>query len=128
MKNVKKLLIVLVAILTIFCITQPVVFAEESDVTYGIDANLYNPHDSKDAGVDVDVIQKYVVPIYSVLQYALIIAAVISLMVVGLKIVLGSTQQKAEYKQHLIPIVVGICLAAFLFTVIRVLLDMAGIF
>lgn len=127
MKNVIRILFVLVAILTIFSVTQPAL-AIESGESYGLDANLYNPNDAKDPNIDVDIIQKYVVPIYSLLQYALILAAIISLMIIGLKIIFGSTQQKAEYKQHLVPIVIGLCLAAFLFTFIRVLLDMAGIF
>lgn len=135
MKNVKKILIFLVTIFTVFCITQPIVHAADNpvlpakpDTTYGIDANFYNPNLADDPNIDVGVIGKYVVPIYSILQYAVIAAALISLAVVGLKIMLGGTQQKAEYKQHLIPIVVGLCIAALLFTVIRVLLQIAGIF
>ena len=42
-------------------------------------------------------------------------------MIIGLKFILGSAQEKAEYKQHLIPVVVGICFIAFLFTIIGVL-------
>lgn len=155
MKKVKKILVIIVTILTIFCIAQPVTHAvyydkdgvhstyeSESkfegysdpigptrpDTTYGIDANFYNPNKADDPNIDTDIIKKYVVPIYNILQYALIIAAVISLMIIGSKLILGSTSEKAEYKQHLIPIVVGIWLAAFLFTIIKILLKFAGIF
>ena len=37
-----------------------------------------------------------------------VIASVIILMVVGVKFMLGSTEEKAEYKKSLMPLVVGI--------------------
>ena len=126
MKNVVRILFTIITIITLFCVTQPAVCL--ADESYGIDANKYDPMNAEDPNVDTDVVSKYVAPVYDVLQYALILAAIISLTIVGLKIILGSVQQKAEYKQHLVPIVVGVCLAALIFTVLKVLLKLAGIF
>lgn len=39
-----------------------------------------------------------------------IIAAVIILMVIGVKFMLGSTEEKAEYKKSLVPLIIGIIL------------------
>lgn len=60
--------------------------------------------------------------IMGIIRNVAVIASVIILMVIGVKFILGSTEEKAEYKKSLMPIVIGIVLvvgattiAAFIF-------------
>ena len=55
-----------------------------------------------------------------------IIVAVIVLMYTGLKFIVGSTQEKAEYKKSLVPIVVGVAILVFATTIVNVLFSLGG--
>lgn len=98
----------------------------------GIDPNGYNPHRTTaqyiDTHIDEEGIARFVTPLYGALMWIAIIAAVISLSVIGLKFIAGSASEKAEYKQHLIPFAVGIAVIAFLFVILRILAQMAESF
>ena len=50
-----------------------------------------------------------------------VVVAIIVLMIIGLKFILGSTSEKAEYKKSLIPVVVGVLVLVFATTIVRVL-------
>lgn len=50
-----------------------------------------------------------------------IIIAVVVVMVIGIKFIIGSTQEKAEYKKSLIPLVVGVILVVFATTLVKFL-------
>ncbi|MBR2744450.1 MAG: TrbC/VirB2 family protein [Clostridia bacterium] len=55
-----------------------------------------------------------------------IVVAVIVVMVVGIKFIIGSTQEKAEYKKSLIPLVVGVALVVFATTIVKFLFGMGN--
>ena len=50
-----------------------------------------------------------------------IVVAVIVLMYTGLKFIVGSTQEKAEYKKSLMPLVVGVIILVFATTIVNVI-------
>lgn len=50
-----------------------------------------------------------------------IIVSVLSVMIVGVKYILGSVEEKAEYKTTMIPIVVGIVMLSSIFTIIDII-------
>jgi hypothetical protein len=43
-----------------------------------------------------------------------------------LKFIVGSTQEKAEYKKSLVPIVVGVAILVFATTIVNVLFSLGG--
>ena len=47
-------------------------------------------------------------------------------MYTGLKFIVGSTQEKAEYKKSLVPIVVGVAILVFATTIVNVLFSLGG--
>ena len=48
--------------------------------------------------------------VMGIIRNIAVIASVIILMVIGVKFMLGSTEEKAEYKKSLVPLIVGIIL------------------
>ncbi len=107
-----KILFIIIMILSSFSLTLPTLsYAED------LDPQDYKPSDQ---GIDNDAVAKYTGPIYNVLYGVAIVISVITLMIIGLKFIVGSAQEKAEYKQHLIPVVVGICIIVFLLVIIGV--------
>ena len=95
-----------------------------ADVDIGI-AGTYDPGESN---IDNETAKKYAGPIYQFLYVISIIATVISLSIIGLKFIIGSASEKAEYKQHLIPIAVGVFFISFLLTIIGTFAKIAEIF
>lgn len=115
-----KILFIMIILLSSFLLVLPTL-----SYAVDLDPNTYTPSDE---GVDDDAVAKYIVPILNILYGVSISTSVITLMIIGLKFVVGSAQEKAEYKQHLMPVVVGIFLIAFLFTIISTFAKFAGMF
>ena len=97
MKKVVKIIPVLIVLLLIATIFSTTVFAADLDP-----ANL-----GQDPGAQTGRIVNvgnYLITIISVVGS---VASVIVLIVLGLKYMMGSTEEKAEYKKTLLPYVVG---------------------
>ena len=114
-QTLKKVSIILLAVFLLFSITQPVALAEKQDVK-GIIENVNKSTDEVDESV-TNVAGTIVNWIWGIS----IVVAVIVIMVIGLKYVIGSTQEKAKYKESLIPLVVGIVLIVFASTIAKIL-------
>lgn len=66
--------------------------------------------------------------IVRVLQIVGVVVAVVVLLVIGIKYMVGSAEEKAEYKKVMIPYLIGALLVAAGTTIVRVVFDMfAGI-
>lgn len=59
------------------------------------------------------------------IQYLGSIISVIVLIIIGIKYIIGSTEEKAEYKETMVPYVIG---AVFVFAVSNILAAIAAIF
>lgn len=111
-KTMKVLTILLVTIMLIsvsFC-----VFADEIDpssltATYGDSSGLTNK-----AG-----------QIMGMIRNVSIVAAVIIIMVLGVKFMLGSVEEKAEYKKSFMPLIIGIILVVSATTIASFIFNMA---
>lgn len=113
-----KILFIMIVLLSSFSLILPTL-----SYAVDLDPNTYTPSDE---GIDDDTVAKYAGPIYNILFGIAIIVSVITLMIIGLKFIVGSAQEKAEYKQHLVPVVIGICVIAFLFTILGALSSLSG--
>lgn len=98
--KLKKIIIIIIAIILIL---QTTAFAN-------IDTGVYKPKEPSigDAGDMIPLAQK----IIGVIQTIGIIISIIGLIVIGIKYMLGSVEEKAEYKKTMMPYLVG-CLFIF---------------
>ncbi len=114
-KTLKKVLVVLLAVVLLFTFVQPAFAASAGDITNSIGG--HNGNTPTEATNLASTIVNY-------LWIASIIIAVIVLMIIGIKFIIGSTQEKAEYKKSLIPVVVGVVLVVFATTIVNFLFGM----
>ena len=100
-KTIKAISVLLIAAMMLFTITTTV-FAVDPN---GIISNMNNVNN-----VDTNSISTIGGQIANILSTIGIIVGVIVLLVLGIKYMMGSTSEKAEYKKTMIPYLVGIVL------------------
>ncbi len=61
--------------------------------------------------------------VLGMLQNIGIVVSVISIMILGIKYMIGSVDEKAEYKKTMFPIVIGIILITSIITIINIIND-----
>lgn len=69
---------------------------------------------------DVNIVTNKASGIYSVIVVIGVVVSVISLMIIGIKYMVGSVEQKAEYKKTMIPYIIGIVLLLSISTILGV--------
>lgn len=91
-----------------------------------IDVNPYeyNPGEN----VDGETITKYTGSIYNILFVLAIIISVIVISIIGLKYIVGSASEKADYKKNLIQVVVGIIIIVSIFSIVSILYNLGDKF
>lgn len=114
-KKVLKIVAVILLIMLAFTIVQPVFAAGEIkpgslNATYGSDDGGL----SKKAGQIMGLIRNIAV-----------VVGVIMLMVIGVKFMLGSAEEKAEYKKSLMPLVIGIVIVMMATTLVSFVYNFA---
>ena len=97
-KTIKLLSVLLVAIMIIISTTS-VFAANFDDVTKSMNAHVND--------IDSEKITTTGGGIMGILQVVGMVIAVIILIVIGIKYMMGSAQEKAEYKKTFIPYIVG---------------------
>lgn len=114
MNKLCKILTVLLLTVMLVSFTSTVVFAEEINPgsltpTYGDSATM-----TQKAG-----------QIMGMIRNVAIIASVIVIMVLGVKYIMGSVEEKAEYKKSFMPLIVGIILVVSATTIASFIFNMA---
>lgn len=84
--------------------------------------NNITANSNVDIGKATDIGSKIVTWIWGIS----IVVAVVVLMIIGLKYIIGGAQEKAEYKKSLIPVVVGVLVLVFATTIVKVLFSING--
>ena len=97
-KSLKVVSILMMAVMMIMVAT-PVFAVSASNVLANV--NVTNPPDTTS-------IMGLVNNVLGFLQWAAIIGGVLIITVLGIKYMMGSLEEKAEYKKSLIPLVVGV--------------------
>lgn len=101
MKKISKTFIFLILIFLLISIFN---------ITYAFDPNTYQPTELTNS-VDSKVVFDKAGVILGAIRNISAVVAVISLMIIGLKYILGSAEEKANYKATLVPYVIGCVLA-----------------
>lgn len=115
MKKVFKVMAVLLILAAlVFAVSQPVFAKDSAD-------NILSAVNSGNAGNVDNGVNDVANSVINFLWVISIIVTVIVIMVIGLKYIIGSTQEKAEYKKSLIPLVVGALLIVFATTIVKFL-------
>lgn len=131
MKKLSKVLLAsLVALMMMFSFAQPVVFAEEETsaaTSAGKAQSTISDLEKKISTdtTDTSAANEIGATIINWIWGISIVVAVVVLMIIGLKFILGSTSEKAEYKKSLIPVVVGVLILVFATTIVKVLFGIA---
>jgi len=115
-KTLKILSIVLLSVLMLFAFAQPVSFAKQTPNEV---IQMTEGGNEMDSGVG-DIASTIINWIWGIS----IIVAIIVVMVIGIKFIIGGTQEKAEYKKSLVPVAVGVILVVFATTLVKFLFSM----
>ena len=105
-KKVLKIVAVILLVMLAFTIIQPVFAADINPTT-----------------IKVDGIQTVGNKVATVIRNFAIVIGVIMLMVIGVKYMLGSAEEKADYKKSLMPLVIGIFIVMFAATIVSFVLS-----
>lgn len=105
----KIIAVILIAMMLISVIGTPVQAAAQKQST----STGFTPSQITGTAKDTTAIQQAGKNIVGVLQAVGIVLAVVMLSVIGIKYLMGSAEEKADYKKSLMPYVVG---AALIFT------------
>ena len=116
-KTLKVLSIVILTVAMLFMVAQPVSFAANRDANSVISMTDGGNQMSNEVGNVAATVINWIWGIS-------IIIAIIVVMVIGIKFIIGGTQEKAEYKKSLLPVVVGVVLVVFATTIVKFLFSM----
>lgn len=99
----RKLFIIFILILSLLTIFSGTSMAINDPIT---DPNAYKPGDI-DAN-EANIITSKAGIIFSTISTVGIIVAVITIIIIGVKYMIGSVEEKAEYKKTMIPYLIGV--------------------
>ena len=118
MKKQVKMLSAILVIMMILCSVSNVVFGVSSIISQVGDPNNATTVSGRDDVIDLGS------TIVGILQIIGIVVAVVVLLVLGIKYMMGSAEEKAEYKKTMIPYVIGALLIFAAATIVNVLYGM----
>ncbi len=117
MKKTNKLIVVLSIIFCILAIGVMSYATTAGDVLAGLTGEGANVNTEGITGLGNSII--------AVVRIVGIVIAVVILLVLGIKYMMGSAEEKAEYKKSMIPYIVGAVLIFASTTIVGVVYDMA---
>lgn len=111
-KTLKILAVILAVVLLFFVIAGP-------NISLAADAGSVINGLNTDENVGGEEITSIGSKIMSFIWILSIVVAVVVLMYTGLKFIVGSANEKAEYKKSLMPLVVGVLILVFATTIVN---------
>lgn len=106
MKNIKKiskiLSIVMVAIIMINCFC---VISSAADSVTSYNPNGWKSHET--SNIDTTDVGNFSASIINIVAIVGSAAAIVTLIILGIKYMMGSAEEKAEYKKTLLPYIIG---------------------
>ena len=115
-KKVLKIVAVILLVMLAFTIIQPV-FAATGELTPN---NLSATYSANDGGLSEKAGR-----IMGLIRNIAVVVGVIMLMIIGVKFMLGSAEEKAEYKKSLMPLVIGIVIVMMATTLVSFVYNFA---
>lgn len=124
-KFLKSLFIILMLAMVLVLSVQPITLAAEETGTSSATTTIDNLENKKGGSIPQEVTDIGGTIINWIWGISIVIAVIV-LMIIGLKFIIGSTEEKAKYKESLIPLVVGILILVFATTIIKILYSING--
>jgi len=115
-KKMKILSVILIVMMTIASVSTVVL----ADIPSAIDKV------GQGSDADTDKITDMGATIVTVLQVIGVVVAVVVLLVLGIKYMVGSAEEKAEYKKTMMPYIVGAVLIFAASTIVNIVYQMAN--
>lgn len=115
-KSIKVISTLLLAIMLVASIAGTVLAVDPNTVLNGLNGN---------GNVQTDDLTKVGNNIVTIIQVVGIVIAVIVLLVIGIKYMMGSASEKAEYKKTMIPYIVGAVLIFAGTSLVRVIYSLS---
>lgn len=120
MQSTNKITIILIAVIAIVMCTNATVFAV-------IDTNKYDPSKiTPISSEESEMTGRVVGKILGTIKVIGICIAVIMLTIIGLKYIISSVDEKANYKENMIPYIVGCFLLASATTIPSIVYDLVN--
>ncbi len=117
MKKTVKIFAIILLVMTLIAFSTNV-FAASGQITPD---SLNATYGSDDGGLSAKAGQ-----IMGMIRNVAVIAAVIILMILGVKYMLGSVEEKADYKKSFIPLIIGIVLVVSATAIATFIFNMAA--
>lgn len=127
----KKILIQIIMLIMMIVLLIPnQARAGQGTQSYIVNPNDFNPN--ANGGIkqnDINTVTRMVKPVVNVIAIIGTIASVVTLMLIGLKYMMGSVEEKAEYKKTMIPYLIGVIILFGISTFLNIILKMTqGVF
>lgn len=117
----KKLFTIFILILSVLAIFSSTCMAINDPIT---DPNAYKPGNINAS--DANVVTSKAGVIFNVISTLGIITAVITIVVIGIKYMIGSVEEKAEYKKTMIPYLIGVVMIGSISGILRLIASLAA--
>lgn len=117
-KSLKIFAVVLMAMLVVFSVSTFSYADSAKDVVTGINANM--------TGIDSNGMKSIAGRVLGLLQIVSAILAVILIAYLGFKMVLGSTNEKADVQKQFIPLIIGVTIVFAATSIANLLLGIMG--
>ena len=131
-KKLKGIIIITIILAMILIFSQAKVYAseegglEEDSSEAILDTNKFNPGGVGDAFGDAGGLVDMGGTLIGIIRVIGIIVTVVTLMILGIKYMTGSVQEKADYKKTMIPYLIGVALFFSLSQIIPIIIDFAS--
>lgn len=116
----KKLCILFILIISILAIFSSTCMAISDPIS---DPNAYKPGDIASGDAD-SVIGKAGI-IVDIITTVGIVIAVITILIIGIKYMIGSVEEKAEYKKTMIPYLIGVVMIGSISGILKLIANLA---
>ena len=120
--KINKIILIIACFTIILSILSSSIYATEFDPT------PYKPDSQTQAGGDTTQLKTIGNIIVGVIRTVGSIASVGVLIVLGIKYMAGSIEERAKYKETMVPYVIGAALTFGITNILAVIIDIAGLF
>ncbi len=119
MKKIKIANVLLIVLIFFVLSSINVVCAAQKN----INPDSFNPSKATIASDEKEIITEKTGKIIGLLRNISIVVFVLALMVIGVKYIIGSVEQKARYKETLIPLIIGVAMVTMAVTIVSFVYD-----
>ena len=128
-KTLRKIIIILVIATLSIVFFQTKTYADTTDATSTTDTGVIDPDNFKPDPLQDDEIAPIVskgATLVSIIRVIGIIVTVVCLMLIGIKYMTGSIEEKADYKKSMIPYLIGVLVFFALSQLLAIIIEFAN--